>query len=250
MGISVLLHASAAAETPRVSLSTGFDYSTGDYGLDADTELVFVPISGRLSIGDFSIRATSAYVSLSGPGSIVSLEDGPDVVEGGAGDTDTISGMSDLSLSAGYRYRPENPDAMSLSFSAGVKVPTADTTSGLGTGSTDFRLRAEATQPIGDAAVFGSLGYRIAGSSDTVALKNTVAIGGGVQFPLLDNFDAIAGLDYRQASSNGAEDSVEASVFFSSRLAPSVYVLPYVYTGFTESSPDIGVGMFLTVRFD
>lgn len=48
--------ATAAAEDPIFRISTGVDYSTGDYGDVVDTDIVYVPVTGKLIWGDFTAR--------------------------------------------------------------------------------------------------------------------------------------------------------------------------------------------------
>jgi hypothetical protein len=44
----------ASAEGPAIELSTGFDYSSGHYGTGVDTDILFIPVTGRYETGSAS----------------------------------------------------------------------------------------------------------------------------------------------------------------------------------------------------
>lgn len=81
-------------------VSTGVNYSEGDYGDVADTRVVSVPVSVRYKRGGFSLRVSVPYVTIEGPGSLLDTPQGRDPgFGGGSGGSD--SGGSDDGGSSG-----------------------------------------------------------------------------------------------------------------------------------------------------
>lgn len=66
-------------------LSTGVNYSEGDYGDVEDTKVVSVPVAIKYKRGGFSIRVSVPYVHVDGPGSLLDTPQGRDA---GFGDDD------------------------------------------------------------------------------------------------------------------------------------------------------------------
>src|SRR3712207_3965262 len=90
-----------AADGPSLRLTTGVDYSRGDYGLDEDTKITVVPVTARLSTGPFAFTAALPYIRLDTPGGVVLGPDGnplPGVPTTGG----KTNGLGDLSLGAKY----------------------------------------------------------------------------------------------------------------------------------------------------
>ena len=63
----------AQAET-RLSFTTGVDYSSGAYGGTDTTEVIAVPFGVRLTVDDWTFRASSSYLDITGPADV--SEDG------------------------------------------------------------------------------------------------------------------------------------------------------------------------------
>ena len=63
----------AHAEDDRVKLSlySGVDYSSGDYGQPLDTDILYVPVSAKATIGEWSFRVSTGYINIEGPGGVI-----------------------------------------------------------------------------------------------------------------------------------------------------------------------------------
>jgi len=59
-----------AGDSPRstqISVSTGFDYSRGDYGESADTEIWYVPFGLKVEHDPWILRVTVPYLRIRAP---------------------------------------------------------------------------------------------------------------------------------------------------------------------------------------
>lgn len=64
-----------ALHAAQLQLSTGAEYSKGDYGEIASTEAFVVPFSARVSFGSFSLRASIPWLAVRGPADIAPVVD-------------------------------------------------------------------------------------------------------------------------------------------------------------------------------
>jgi hypothetical protein len=66
----------AAQAQTRVDLSSGANYSSGDFGGTENTSVLILPFSAKVTKGNWSFRASVPYVSISGPENVsVVVED-------------------------------------------------------------------------------------------------------------------------------------------------------------------------------
>ncbi len=283
----ICLGVAPAASAQNISTSTavGVDYSVGDFDLDDETTLIAVPVSGRAKWRDWSLQAAASYVSIDGPGvfdgeNVVGGLGGSgffggdrDVTDeqieafcalpenvnrlicrlresrGGEEGDGSVSGFSDLILTLGRSFTLGPNGDTSLVLASGVKVPTGDEDKGLSTGAADGRFRATLEQALGmDFFATGTVGYVVRGDSDDTEFNNTLALQAGVGGYLGRTWVYSVEADYRQASIDDVEDAIEAGVYVTNLIHPRVAVVGYGYTGFTETSPDYGVGLSLSIQ--
>lgn len=64
-----------ALHAAQLQLSTGVEYSRGDYGELTSTDALVVPFSARVSIGSFSLRASVPWLAVRGPADIAPVVD-------------------------------------------------------------------------------------------------------------------------------------------------------------------------------
>lgn len=242
----VALATAPLAAEDYVQLSTGIDYSSGDYGDVADTDMLAIPFSLKYQADDFYLRASVSYLDVKGPDGLVPGEGG--VTPGTPGGAITSrSGIGDVNLAAGYSLFLGGRtyfDAV-----AKVKLPTASESKFLGTGSTDFTLQGELLQGLSDQVSIGLIGgRRFNGSSDLFQLEDVWLAGGGIYY----TGEAVTlGLDYewREGSTATAPDISEATASLTYKLNDALRLQGYGYTGFADGSPDLGGGLQLLYRF-
>lgn len=110
-GVSVFAIASPAfaeeqnksdtASNSSLRFSTGINYSSGDYGLVADTKVVSVPVALKYKSGNFFFRVSTSFVHIEGPGSLLDTPQGRDSGSSNSGSSDSGSGSNSGSGSSG-----------------------------------------------------------------------------------------------------------------------------------------------------
>lgn len=231
------------ADGPDVSITTGVDYSSGDYGTGFDTEILVVPLSARVSTGDLRFTASIPYIRIEGAGSIVGGDSGPIIVDPNSPVT-TRSGIGDLTLGANYAI-PEDRMGVGVDFGARVKVPTAE--AGLGTGKTDVSFSGELSRTFGTVTPFVQAGYRIMGDPDGIDLNN-VWFGSVGASAAVGRSVLLASYDYREATSALVEDSQEVFAALSTPVSKALNLTFYGSAGLTNGAPDYGVGAMITLK--
>jgi hypothetical protein len=247
----------------KVKLSTGFDYSTGDYGHTEDTEIWYFPIVTKATYGNWSAKITAPYLRIKGPGQVLGGGDAVIVCDDNSGpgkgggcpdsntNTNTVtteSGLGDIIGALTYTVDLEDYD-LYLDFTGKIKVPTADEDKGLGTGETDYTFQLDATKMFGSTYLFGGVGRRFIGDNAQLPLDDIwlFNVGGGYQ--INKKFGVSVAYDFREAAST-SEDPSEASAYLTYKITKSVTTQLYGVIGLSDGSPETSVGLQLSYKFD
>lgn len=218
--------------------------SSGDYGTGANTDILVVPFSLRYKTGGLRLTASVPWLRIDGSSAIVG-GDGSIVIDPNAPRL-VRSGIGDVSLGAAYAI-PEDGLGFGLDLSARVKVPTASTSKGLGTGKVDVSVKAEISKSLGPITPFASAGYRFLGDPVGIELKNAWTASAGASAALGKSV-LIASYDYRQSASAFSRDSHEVFGAFSTPVSEALNVTLYGTGGLSKGAPDYGVGAMVTLK--
>ena len=216
-------------------LSTGVERDIGSYGGPVDIEEFYVPLIASISNDTMGFRVTVPYLSVKSP------------VDEASNETVTVSGLGDITLSATlYNVLESQQLGVVVDMLAGVKLGTAEVDKGLGTGETDFTVRADAFKFFDEVTLLASAGYRWRGDPEGVDIDNVMLASIGAAY--FTATDDILGLtfDFRESAYAGNDDIRELTVFYSHRFNDSFDLELYALTGFGDSSPDWGAGLRLS----
>ncbi len=259
-------------EPVRVRLSTGLNYSIGDYGDVSDTKVVSLPLSLKLSQGPISFRVSTAYVRITGNSSLIDTPQGRGGGSGGGGSGSGNSGSG--SGSSGNDVIPEDPAAplannqrngfgdvnvaMTYSFDFGddlyldvtgkVKLPTASTSKRLGTGKVDVTAGLDLIKDIGDASLYVAGYRRFNGSTAARPLRDVWGFATGASYRLNDTLVIGGDYDWQQSSFAGNGPSSEVTGWGSFRLNDAMRLTVYASTGLSTNSADFATGATISFR--
>ena len=214
---------------PELSLSTGLNYSRGDFGTDADIEDFYVPIGFTATFENFAFRIKVPYLSV-------------DTTSEGV--TTTESGLGDISASlTAFNVLYSNDLDLALDITGSLKFGTADRDTGLGTGESDATLYLDGYKFFDNATVFGSIGHRWRGEPPNVAFDDVFLAMLGVTFAT--EWGGLVGttFDYRESAISEFDDIQELQGFVVLPLGDAWDLEVYAFTGFTDSSPEWGAGI-------
>ncbi len=252
--------AGTAGAAPQAGISLGYDYSSGEYGQNVTTEIEYLPVSMSLTEGSWRAELIVPWIRVTGNGSVVPGPGSPMVFDnfnagllGGGGapasatSTITSSGMGDVIAELGYAVMPADGSFYELTGS--VKFGTADENEGLGTGENDYSLRLDGVVGSGAVMPYFTVGYLVTGDGGGFDYRDVPFASAGLMFRMGEGASAGLGYDYRSATVRGSDDQQQASAFFAWRLGPAVSASVSGLIGFTDSSPDYGLGAELSTRF-
>jgi len=248
-----------AGDLAEWKLSTGFDQSEGDYGEPTDTTIFYLPVSLGYSRGPWSYKVTIPWIEIEGAGNVIGGGEGGVILPGGQGSrggqggqndrVTTESGLGDVWISGTWSVSDIDPNLFFLDLTGKIKLPTADEDKGLGTGELDYTLQAELYKSLGRWTPMATLAYKVKGDPEAATLNNVLYVSAGADYRLNDQRSLGATLDYQEASSSGADNSLELFMYLGQRLSPEWSGSVYTYLGLTDGSPDYGLGLQASYRF-
>lgn len=229
-----------------ISWSTGLEYSSGSYGGDSDIEDIYLPIGFSLDLPRVSLNLTVPYLSVRGPDGTTVTGPGGEPVPGSGG-TVTESGLGDVIAGITlYDVVVSESLGVAVDLTGTVKFGTADESKGLGTGEQDFTVRSDLYKFFDQFTLLASVGYKFRGDPEMLDLED-VLIGsiGGIYYA--DDKSGVGLIfDYREAALADSDAVSEISAFVSRQVSPDWSLQFYVFSGFSDSSPDWGGGVLLT----
>jgi hypothetical protein len=220
--------AAAAADSIPLKYTMGFDYSSGDYGLESDTEIYFVPFGVEADFYPFLVKVTLPFILIDGP-----TGDG----------SKTTGGIGRLSGRVSYFIPPFHEAAPWFEVFVELAAPT-ETIKSLGSGWS-FSLRADAIKQYGRLTPFASLG-RTFYTDDLFHDRMFTSIGFSYRFSKRLSGGLL--FDWFEASADRSNDSKDLVVFASVKTGGWWSVGPYASKGFGEGSPDFGIGVLFSFR--
>lgn len=252
----------------QFSLSTGIEMSSGKYGGTTSTDILYVPLTAKYVVADYSLRITVPYISIqssdssvlpgigrmgsnmatstgmSGSGMGGMGGTGGSTVTSTSSTATTQSGLGDIFASLGYGIY--SGEQLGLTLLTGVKFGTADYNKRLGTGQNDYLAEVDSVYTLNDTAILASAGYKIVGQPADYVLKNVAY--GSIGFNQSAGERSRAGLTWDVAQSSSSLSTARSSlsaVWFEAFGQAANWSITLT-KGFSSSVPDWGGGFVLS----
>lgn len=235
----------------ELTIQSGFDYTSGDYGASEKTRIIYIPLTVRSEGERLMFQVTAPYIRVDAP------SDGQTIIGPGgipiqtdADGRGSNSGLGDVVTALRYTLLDGTASGLLLDVIGKIKLGTADENRGLGTGENDYSLQLDWAQVLDRRfTLFATTGYRIYGDPPGVDFDDVFfgALGGVYKlFP-----DTSGGLiyDFRERITPGSDSQRELTVFMTQRIDKTTKVQGYVVRGFSDSSPDWGAGVLFSEGF-
>jgi hypothetical protein len=171
------------------------------------------------------------------------------------------SGLGDVTASAFFIVLDPAESVIGLDLGGKVKFATADRDKCLiTTGENDYSAQAELYQTFGRLSPYLTLGWTKKGDPELrdgtctklggrTNFENPWYLGIGFSYKLSDATSAGLSYDFRQKLLAGSDPVSEASLFVSQKLAPNFKLQVYGIAGFSDNSPDWGLGATVGYTF-
>lgn len=249
IALALLLTSAAVWAETTTSLSTGFDYTSGKYGGTTSTDILYIPVTGKLQSDNLFLKLTVPYLRVTGTGNVVVRGSGmfnmfPKTT---TTKTTTQSGLGDIIASAGYIFF-ENDD-LTLDIAGNVKFGTADPNKNLGTGENDYSAQLDGYYMIASSTLFATAGYKIIGAPAGVTVNNIAYGTLGISQKMGDQVSAGLMLDAAQSSNALSPATRELTVFVANKVSKTLKIQANLMRGYSDSSADYGGGLMVTGYF-
>lgn len=236
LGVVAAMLPTLASWAGEIAVTTGAEFSSGDYGSGDDIDEIYMPLQLRYQTSRYHLALTVPYLEVDAP-------------VGSAGDASTEDGLGDVIVGGSlYDVWISPTRGYSLDVGAKVKFGTADEDKALGSGENDYAVSTTLYRWFDAAALYAAAGYRWRGDPPAIDYDNTAtaSLGGFYRFTRATS----AGLayDYRQAVLEEIDDPREVSAYVSHRFTPRWRARSYVFSGLSDGSADWGVGLLLEWR--
>lgn len=243
-------------ETPKgrttAEVFGGVDYEQGTYGTGAKVETASAKIGVGLRKGRVRLAAAVPYVRTTAPIDVVVSQGGlfgsPLL---GSSTSQTVrtrrEGIGDAAIEAAY----DVPAAGFIaSLGAGVKLPTASRSKGLGTGKVDYAVNAEIARPLrGGITPFAAVGYTLVGKPEGFAVRNKLAASAGTRIALSSRASAAISYSYEQSAARALADRQSIGLGLGVGIARKLQLGLQGDVGLSRGAPDVKLGLRLGAGF-
>lgn len=243
---TLMLPVAQAEEHKSFGLETGMYWSTGTYGTNQSTQILYIPVTGVMKTDGWTFKFTVPYLRISGPGNVLN---GLGATGGAPAKVTTRSGLGDMVASASRKVYYDPASKFMVSLAGKVKLGTADSSQGLGTGQNDYAFEAVAAKRQEALTTFGKLGYKIYGSPPTYTLHNVFYGSVGMDYALSPANNGGLMVSYRQKALIGGYDHREALLYFNHKIDANWKAQGYLIKGFSKGSPDLAIGAMAKYQF-
>lgn len=263
-----LLPLTSHAEERNWMTSLSIGTSTGKYGTDVPTSIVYVPMTIRRLFENGDVSLTIPFVSVTGDCS-VTLLNGITNRTGGTCKQRTVSlfggqftrtftlpevvnnqGLGDLQLQGRYYVVEEEGWLPLVAVTARVKIPTANPAVGLGTGEFDEAGGLEVSKRIGsDWLVFADAGFAIIGKIDGISLRNQWNYDAGAGYYITDQLLMTVAYEEWRAIVSGLKNPRDILVGLNYKVTSACRISLSTTIGLSDGAPDYGLTGGVSIRF-
>lgn len=257
---------------PQWRVIATVNYSSGSYGADSRTNILYAPMTVRRVFRDGDVSLTIPFLSISGTGAVRLVGGVPTrtssaiagpvgalaaVSRGGKGPgasplaaATTDSGLGDMILRGRY-YLIEESSVMPLVAVTGrVKLPTADADRGLGTGEFDEGAGVELTKTLGDRwLAYLDGGYNLAGDAPGTNFNNQWWYDVGVGYDVTESLHMSVFYEEYRALVNTVNNARDLLAVANYVVDDTVHLTGSLLVGLSNGAPNYGLGGGVRFRF-
>ena len=242
-------------------------HSSGKYGTNATTSVTALMGSARALFEDGDVTLLVPYLSVTGDCAVTLLSGVPNRT-GGTCPTRTVvnangktvtrtknrqtteSGLGDVVLRGRYYVLDERSFWPTVAVVGQVKMPTADSDRGLGTGKFDERAGVETSKRLThDLVTYLDGGYTVIGKPSGVSLRNQWYADAGLGYYWTEKLLASVYYEWWRSLTAGSQDPQDVLFALNYTTAAAIRLSASVGLGLSDGAPKTAVTGGLSVRF-
>ncbi|MDH4328413.1 MAG: transporter [Nitrospira sp.] len=257
---------------PQWRVSATANYSSGSYGTDSRTNILYAPLTIKRIFRDGDVSLTIPFVSISGTGAVRLVGGVPTRTSGATssavgaiaaasgrgkrpGDSPlssstTDSGLGDIILRGRYYLIEERSFMPLLALTGRIKMPTADADRGLGTGEFDEGAGLELTKTLADRwLAFLDGGYNIIGDAPGRDFNNQWWYDVGIGYDVTDNLHMSVFYEEYRALVETVNNARDLLGLMNYVVNDTAHLTGSVLVGLSNGAPNYGFGGGIRLRF-
>lgn len=262
--------------TRQWRVSATVNYSSGSYGTDSTTNILYAPMTVRRMFKDGDVSLTIPLVVISGTGAVRLVGGTPTrtssstgsatagsavAAAGGSGggkgpgaqplsSSTTDGGLGDIILRGRYYLIEEGAIMPLVAITGRIKLPTADADSGLGTGEFDEGVGVELTKSFGDRwLAYLDGGYNIIGDAPGTNFNNQWWYDVGIGYDVTKQFQMSLFYEEYRALVNTVSNYRDLLTVANYIVDDALHLTGSVLIGLSNGAPNYGVGCGVRFRF-
>jgi len=258
--------------TPQWRVITTVNFSSGTYGTDSTTNILYAPMTVRRLFRDGDVSLTIPLVMISGTGAVrlvggVPTRTGSASVSpvgalaagsgGGKGpgasplsSSTTDGGLGDIILRGRYYLIEESSIMPLVALTGRVKLPTADADTGLGTGEFDEGVGVELSKFFADRwLAYLDGGYNIIGDAPGTNFNNQWWYDVGIGYDVTDNLHMSVFYEEYRALVNTVNNARDLLALTNYIVSDTVHLTGSLLVGLSNGAPNYGFGCGVRFRF-
>ncbi|RDI99901.1 transporter [Dyella solisilvae] len=263
--LGLLAQSAHADEASTVKVGAGIDYTSGKYGTSTTTDITQVPLTLGYETGDWTFKLDVPYIHVTGADNVIpgvgpvtntnpkkrghGKNSSAAVTPPRTPTTGSASGLGDITAAATYEVYHNQAANFGIDLTGKVKFGTANADEGLGTGQNDYSFNVDLYKGFGAWTAFGGVGYTWLGSSQYIRLNDVWTANAGASYKLDAHNSFGAYYDYRERASSTSFARNELTGYYSHKFTSAWKAQAYVTKGFTDGSPDWGIGATVVYAF-
>jgi hypothetical protein len=232
----------------EVTFTTGYDHSEGSYGTTHTTSIDYASLAlkYRAKDSDWRFKLTLPWLSIEGDGVTVDGSGNVVITDNSSNGTGRVSGMGDVVFGMTYEFPTIGKHLFDGTLK--IKLPTADSDAGLGTGKVDLIYQLDYAYADKKFMPFSSIGYKRYGQPDDYTLDSVMfgSLGGQFNMPSGSSFGL--SWNYQQAATASSTDKRDVMGYFNFKLGKTWSATLYGIKGNSESSADREAGLTLSKK--
>lgn len=248
-----------------LNVSISYEYTTGDYGLERDTEITSLPLDIQYSEDSWRLSLSVPYIRVTGDGSVtpgingvmgnsltqnsqMGMGAGP-IQSVGLALVETHSGLGDVITGVSYAFFPYPGEHMYYELTGEIKWGTASAEENLGTGENDYSISFYSIYEKHTLKPFLTLGYLFIGDTNAINYNDVVFLTPGIMYELNSDTVISFAYQYQQATTDSSEEGRMLNLYLGRKIDSRWTAGAYLLHGLSDSVAESGIGLVVSRYF-
>jgi len=228
------------------------NYSSGTYGTSTTTDIVYAPFMIQRLFRDGDVAVVIPFLSVTGNGNVTLIGGVPNrtTTSENAGPRVTQMGVGDIVLRARYYAIDEKNWWPTIALTGRLKIPTADSDRGLGTGKFDEGIGVETTKTLGEKwLLFADAGFTWIGKPPGLNLRNQWNFDFGAGYNFTKDLTLSVYYEEYRAAVQGNQNPQDILVSVNYQWTPQTGLVAFTQIGLSDGAPAYAVSLGLSRKF-